>query len=131
MNKQVVIIGAVLVVLGIILGAFGAHGLEKLVDSNALLSYETGVRYQMYHGFALIILGVNADKLLGSSKWIVRLMLAGVILFSISIYFLVLQEPLGVSFKFLGPVTPIGGVVMITGWIALIKNLLTQSDSRL
>ncbi len=126
MNKQVVIGGAILIVLGIILGAFGAHGLEKLVDSDALLSYETGVRYQMYHGFALLILGANADKLLGDSKWVIGLMLIGVALFSLSIYMLVLQKPLDVSLKFLGPITPIGGVVMISAWVLLIKNLLTN-----
>ena len=126
MNKQVVIGGAVLIVLGIILGAFGAHGLEKLVDSDAILTFETGVRYQMYHGFALLILGTNADKLLGDSKWVVRLMLIGVALFSVSLYMLVLQGPLGVSLKFLGPVTPIGGVIMIAAWVVLIKNLLTN-----
>ena len=126
MNKQVVIGGAILIVLGIILGAFGAHGLEGIVDSDALLSFETGVRYQMYHGFALLIIGANADKLLGDSKWIVRLMLIGVALFSISIYMLVLQESLDVSLKFFGPITPIGGLVMIAAWLLLIKNLLTN-----
>jgi len=125
MNKKIVVIGAFLVVIGIILGAFGAHALEKLVDSEKLLSYETGVRYQMYHGFALIILGANADRLLVNSKWVVRLMFTGVLLFSLSIYFLVLQEPLGVTLKFLGPITPIGGMLMISAWVLFIKNLLS------
>lgn len=125
MNKKIVIGGAWLILLGIILGAFGAHGLEKLVDSEAILSFETGVRYQMYHGFALIILGANADKLLVNSKWVIGLMLTGVLLFSLSIYFLVLQKPMGVSLKFLGPITPIGGLLMILGWGVFIKNLLS------
>ena len=125
MNKKIVVSGALLVVVGIILGAFGAHALEKMVEPEKLLSFETGVRYQMYHGFALIVLGANADRLLVNSKWVIRLMLIGVLLFSVSIYLLVLQAPLGVSFKFLGPVTPIGGVLMIVAWVLFIKNLLS------
>jgi len=128
MNKSVVVIGSVLVVLGIILGAFGAHALEKMVDADKLLSFETGVRYQMYHGLALIVLGANADRLLEESRVMVRMMLTGVILFSVSIYFLVLQEPMGVELKFLGPMTPFGGLLMIASWVLFIKNLLSSKE---
>lgn len=126
MNKKIVIGGAVLIVIGIILGALGAHGLKKLVDSQALLTFETGVRYQMYVGFALLILGVNADKLLMNLKWVIRLMVTGMLLFSVSLYFMVLQEPMGISLKFLGPITPIGGGLMIISWGLFIKNLLSS-----
>ncbi|MFT6245487.1 MAG: uncharacterized membrane protein YgdD (TMEM256/DUF423 family) [Salibacteraceae bacterium] len=126
MNKKIVITGAALILIGIVLGAFGAHSLKKVVDASQVLSFETGVRYQMYHGFALIILGANADRLLINSKWVIRLMLIGVAVFSLSIYLLVLQGPMGVSLKFLGPITPIGGLLMILGWGLFIKNLLSQ-----
>jgi uncharacterized membrane protein YgdD (TMEM256/DUF423 family) len=126
MNKKIVVTGAVLILIGIILGAFGAHSLKKVVDASQVLSFETGVRYQMYHGFALIILGANADRLLINSKWVIRLLLIGVTVFSLSIYLLVMQGPMGVSMKFLGPITPIGGLLMILGWGLFIKNLLSQ-----
>ena len=126
MNKKIVVTGAALVLIGIVLGAFGAHSLKKVVDASQVLSFETGVRYQMYHGFALIILGANADRLLINSKWVIRLMLIGVAVFSLSIYLLVMQGPMGVSLKFLGPITPIGGLLMILGWGLFIKNLLSQ-----
>ena len=126
MNKKIVIAGALLILVGIILGAFGAHSLKKVVDASQVLSFETGVRYQIYHGFALIILGANSDRLLVHSKWVIRLMLIGVAVFSLSIYLLVLQGPMGVSMKFLGPITPIGGLLLILAWGIFIKNLLIQ-----
>ncbi|MFT6983740.1 MAG: uncharacterized membrane protein YgdD (TMEM256/DUF423 family) [Crocinitomicaceae bacterium] len=126
MNKKIVITGAALILIGIVLGAFGAHSLKKVVDASQVFSFETGVRYQIYHGFALIILGANADRLLFNSKWVIRIMLIGVAVFSLSIYLLVLQGPMGVSLKFLGPITPIGGLLMILGWGLFIKNLLSQ-----
>ena len=126
MNKKIVVTGAVLILIGIILGAFGAHSLKKVVDSSQVLSFETGVRYQIYHGFALIILGVNADRLLINSKWVIRFILLGVVVFSLSIYLMVMQGPMGLSLKFLGPITPIGGLLMVLGWVIFIKNLLLQ-----
>ncbi|MEJ6600746.1 MAG: DUF423 domain-containing protein [Crocinitomicaceae bacterium] len=126
MNKKIVVTGAVLILIGIILGAFGAHSLKKVVDSSQVLSFETGVRYQIYHGFALIILGVNADRLLINSKWVIRFILLGVAVFSLSIYLMVMQGPMGLSLKFLGPFTPIGGLLMVLGWGLFIKNLLLQ-----
>ncbi|MEJ6755455.1 MAG: DUF423 domain-containing protein [Crocinitomicaceae bacterium] len=126
MNKKIVVTGAVLILIGIILGAFGAHSLKKVVDSSQVLSFETGVRYQIYHGFALIILGVNADRLLINSKWVIRFILLGVAVFSLSIYLMVMQGPMGLSLKFLGPITPIGGLLIVLGWGLFIKNLLLQ-----
>jgi uncharacterized membrane protein YgdD (TMEM256/DUF423 family) len=126
MNKKIVVTGAVLILIGIILGALGTHSLKKVVDASKVLSFETGVRYQIYHGFALIILGANADRLLINSKWVILLMVLGVAVFSLSIYLMVMQGPMGVSLKFLGPVTPIGGLLMILGWGLFIKNLLSQ-----
>ena len=124
MNRGEVIIGAVLILLAVVLGAFGAHGLKEYIDAKSLASYEVGVRYQVYHGLALLIIGFNADKLNFSTKWITRLMFIGVALFSCSIYLLSVQVMFGASLKFLGPVTPIGGVVLIVSWGIFIKNLL-------
>ena len=127
MNNKTVITGAILCVIGIVLGAFGAHALKSLISVDRLQSFETGVRYQMYAGFALLILGINTDRFQFSLKWIVRLLLIGIILFSGSIYGLALQEVFSVSLKFLGPITPLGGLLQIIGWFLLIYQLIKQS----
>lgn len=125
MNRTITATGAIFIVIGIILGAFGAHALKERLDAEQLLSFETGVRYLIYHGIALLILGLSADKILGLT-WPFRLLVTGTILFSGSIFLLAMQGIMGITLKFLGPVTPIGGVLMITGWAILIKNLLLQ-----
>jgi uncharacterized membrane protein YgdD (TMEM256/DUF423 family) len=127
MNNKTVFTGALLCVIGIVLGAFGAHALKSLISVERLQSFETGVRYQMYAGFALLILGLNTDRFQFSLKWIVRLLLIGIILFSGSIYGLALQEVFTVSLKFLGPITPLGGLLQILGWIVLIYHLVKHS----
>ena len=124
MNKKIVLTGAVLIVTAIVLGAFGAHSLEKVLSIEKLDSFETGVRYQMYHGLAFLILGFNYEKLGGITFWFFRLLVTGVLLFSGSIYFLSLQDVMGISLSFLGPITPIGGSLMIIAWIILIILLL-------
>ncbi|MDX2362744.1 MAG: DUF423 domain-containing protein [Crocinitomicaceae bacterium] len=126
MNKKVVITGAVLIMLAVILGAFGAHSLKEVISEKSLASYEVGVRYQIYHGLALLIIGFSSDKLSFDLKWAHRIMLTGVLLFSCSIYLLSIQSLLGVELNFLGPVTPLGGVLIIASWVILIKNLLSQ-----
>lgn len=109
--------------VGIILGALGAHALKEELSASQLMSFETGVRYMIYHGLALLILGLSADKI-SQIAWPYRLMVAGTLIFSCSIFLLAMQDLMGVRLKFLGPVTPIGGVLMISGWLVLIKNLL-------
>ncbi len=124
MNKSIVITGVILIVISILLGAFGAHALKEVLDSNQLTSFETGVRYQMYHGLGLLMLGMGAQKFGFSLRWTFRLMLVGVILFSGSIYLLSMQDVLDVSFRFLGPITPLGGVLLITSWSILLFQLI-------
>ena len=124
MNKSVVIIGVVMMVIAIILGAFGAHGLKEHLTPEKLNTFEVGVRYQIYHGLAFLILGLSADKVQFSLKRPVQFIFAGVLMFSVSIYFLAIQEMLGVSLKFLGPVTPLGGVLMIIGWILFLVKII-------
>jgi uncharacterized membrane protein YgdD (TMEM256/DUF423 family) len=127
MNNKTVFTGALLCVIGIVLGAFGAHELKSLISVERLQSFETGVRYQMYAGFALLILGLNTDRFQFSLKWIVRLLLFGIILFSGSIYGLAMQEVFSVSLKFLGPITPLGGLLQIVGWFLLLYKLVKHS----
>jgi uncharacterized membrane protein YgdD (TMEM256/DUF423 family) len=124
MNKSIVIIGVLMLVIAIILGAFGAHALKEHLTPEKLNTFEVGVRYQIYHGLAFLILGLSADKILFSLKSPIRLIFAGVLLFSCSIYFLAIQEMLDVSLKFLGPVTPLGGVLIISGWILFLVKVI-------
>lgn len=124
MNKQIAIISVLLIVLGIVLGAFGAHGLKEVVTPEKVASYEVGVRYQIYHGLALLVLSLNASKIEGSLKVFLIFILSGVLLFSGSIYLLSLNDVLSPDLSFLGPVTPIGGVLMIMGWGVLLRQFL-------
>lgn len=124
MNKQIAIISVLLIVLGIVLGAFGAHGLKEVVTPEKVASYEVGVRYQIYHGLALLVLSLNASKIEGSLKVFLIFILSGVLLFSGSIYLLALNDVLSPDLSFLGPITPIGGVLMIMGWGVLLRQFL-------
>ena len=124
MNRRIVLAGVILIIVAIILGAFGAHALKEVLTNQRLTSFETGIRYQVYHGLALLMLGFNSNKLLFELKWVTRLIFTGVLLFSVSIYCLAMQDVIGVSLKFLGPVTPLGGVLMIVGWSILARNLI-------
>lgn len=100
MNKSIVIIGIVMLVIAIVLGAFGAHALKEHLTPEKLNTFEVGVRYQVYHGLAFLILGFSADKFQFSLKLPTRLIFVGVLMFSGSIYFLAIQEMLDVSLKF-------------------------------
>ncbi|WP_294216706.1 DUF423 domain-containing protein [uncultured Chryseobacterium sp.] len=120
MKTLTLVFGAVYGMLSVILGAFGAHALKKILSVERLESFETGVRYQMYAAFFLLIVGYILKFETTSEKWISILMIVGTILFSFSIYFLSLQDYLGTNLKFLGPITPLGGLMMILSWAMLI-----------
>ncbi|MDO5636068.1 MAG: DUF423 domain-containing protein [Myroides sp.] len=116
MTKKLVTLAAFFGLVAIILGAFGAHGLKKVLTAEQLVSFETGVRYQMYHALFLLLisqLNVLADK---HKRTIGILTTIGVFLFSGSIFLLSTQELSGIDFKFLGPITPVGGVFLILSW---------------
>lgn len=124
MNRSYLIIGAFAIFFAIILGAFGAHALKEVLSPHRLVSFETGVRYQMYHGIAFLIFAVINEKVSFSLKWVGNLILVGMVLFSGSIYGLALQEVLNIKLSFLGPITPIGGLFMIIGWFVFIVQLI-------
>lgn len=106
--------------VSVILGAFGAHAFKKLLSVEKLTSFETGVKYQMYHALALLILGFSLSFSSGLERWAGWGMIIGTFLFSVSIYFLAFSEYWNVNLKFLGPVTPLGGTFMIIGWACLL-----------
>ncbi|MBW8358278.1 MAG: DUF423 domain-containing protein [Weeksellaceae bacterium] len=120
MKTFTLVIGGVYGLLSVILGAFGAHALKKVLSVDKLQSFETGVRYQMYSALFLLIVGYILKFESPSEKWISILMIAGTFIFSFSIYLLSFSDVSGVNFKFLGPVTPVGGLLMIISWAMLI-----------
>lgn len=125
LSKNIVVTAAILAGVTIAIGAFGAHGLKQLVSADALATFETGVRYQMYHVLALLVVGFATLVPVKTKKWVFRFFLFGMLLFSGSIYLLALKEQLPFSVSFLGPVTPVGGLLFILGWIRLGYGLLT------
>lgn len=126
MNRTILLVGTAMGMLAIVLGAFAAHGLEKLVDAQAIDTFETGVKYQMYHALFLLFLGIWDGLPSKPKKIVFTLVLLGVVLFSFSIYLLALNSLTSFDFKIIGFLTPIGGVLMIMGWIYLGYHILTQ-----
>ncbi|QIE59509.1 DUF423 domain-containing protein [Rasiella rasia] len=125
LSKNIVVTSAVLAAVTIAIGAFGAHGLKQLVTADALATFETGVRYQMCHVLALLLVGFAEKVPPTTKKWVFRFFCFGILLFSGSIYMLALKEQLPFSVSFLGPVTPVGGFLFILGWVRLAYGLLT------
>jgi len=124
MNKTILVTGAMAGLLAVLLGAFGAHGLEKLVDAKQISSFATGVRYQMYHALLLLIIGsVNFISEVAKRKMF-YFFLGGILLFSGSIYLLVMDEVFSMDFSAIGFITPLGGLLLIIGWIFLLISLL-------
>lgn len=124
MQNVVIITAALFGGLAIILGAFGAHAFKKILSAEKLESFEVGVRYQMYAALTLLILGFNFSFDLHSERVAFYLITLGTLLFSVSIYFLSFAEYWKKNLKFLGPITPLGGLLMIAGWVAIIIRFL-------
>ncbi|HAE66177.1 MULTISPECIES: DUF423 domain-containing protein [Sphingobacterium] len=124
MQNVVIITAALFGGFAIILGAFGAHAFKKILSAEKLESFEVGVRYQMYAALTLLILGFNFRFELQSERVAFYLITLGTILFSVSIYFLSFAEYWKKNLKFLGPITPLGGLLMIAGWVAVIVRFL-------
>lgn len=120
MKNIVSIFGALYGLTSVILGAFGAHAFKKLISAEKLMSFETGVKYQMYHALALLILGFSLSFTTSLEKCAGWGIIIGTFLFSVSIYFLSFSEYWNVNLKILGPVTPLGGLLMIMGWACLL-----------
>ncbi|WP_396601859.1 DUF423 domain-containing protein [Algibacter sp. R77976] len=121
MTQQIIIAtGAFFGMLSVILGAFGAHALKKILSTDQLHSFEVGVKYQMYHAIVLLALGFNANNITSAIYWCFTV---GIILFSFSIYGLVLSDAKGKKLRFLGPITPIGGLLLVSGWFLLLISV--------
>ena len=126
MRRSFLIVGVLLAGLAVVFGAFGAHGLKKLVDEQAIEVFKTGVQYQFYHSLALILTAILSEKLKGREIRLAgNLFIAGIILFSGSLYAITAFKALQSDVPgFIGPVTPLGGLLFITGWIFLLTAVI-------
>jgi uncharacterized membrane protein YgdD (TMEM256/DUF423 family) len=126
MNKKILLTGALFGIFGIILGAFAAHGLEKLVNEEAVASFETGVRYQMYHAFLLLVLG-STSFLSNSYKSVVYyLTVIGILFFSGSIYGLATNSLSSFDFTSIALITPFGGLLFILAWVLMFIGIIKK-----
>lgn len=126
MDKKIISTGAIFGMIAIILGAFGAHALKKVLTLEQLSTFETGVKYQMYHALFLLFVGLAgiSQKV---KKAIYLLVVFGIIFFSGSIYLLATNGHfLSFDFKVIGFITPIGGFLLISAWAVLFINLLKK-----
>lgn len=127
MNRNLKIFGAIFGMTAVIIGAFGAHGLEGKIDVESLKSFETGVKYQMYHALLLLVLGFSLNPNTKFIKAIFYLFVSGILFFSVSIYFLATNELTPFfDFKTIGFITPIGGTLLIIGWILTFINFIKE-----
>ncbi|WP_275315767.1 DUF423 domain-containing protein [Tenacibaculum bernardetii] len=121
MQQIVLISGALFGGLAVIFGAFSAHALKKILSEDQLKSFETGVKYQMYHAIVLLFIGSSFSIPNQLMAWS---FIIGIVLFSFSIYGLVLSDAKGKKMKFLGPITPLGGLLLVAGWIMLLLEFI-------
>ena len=126
MDKKLISTGAIFGMLAIIFGAFGAHALKKVLSMEQLTTFETGVRYQMYHALFLLFIGLIPSLSEKTKKIIYNLIFLGVIFFSGSIYLLATNDLMAFDFKVIGFVTPIGGLLLILGWAVLLYHFLKK-----
>jgi uncharacterized membrane protein YgdD (TMEM256/DUF423 family) len=124
MNKKFIAIGACIGAVSVILGAFGAHALKAVLSPEHLITFETGVRYQFYHAFALLATGILYKEFPNKFlQWAGNFFITGIILFSGSLYLLTTMPEM----KWAGPVTPLGGLCFITGWILLAAGCMKKN----
>jgi uncharacterized membrane protein YgdD (TMEM256/DUF423 family) len=126
--KMFLILGTLLAGLAVALGAFGAHGLKKLVDADTVSIYQTGVQYQMYHALALLAVGILAQRMESSLlNYAGFFFVGGIVCFSGSLYLLSSFRAMNKAVPaFVYPITPLGGLLFIVGWVLLLFALLKK-----
>lgn len=127
MERKIISTAAILGMIAIILGAFGAHALKKVLTVEELSTFETGVKYQMYHALFLLFVGLSSLTA-ETKKRITALIVLGVALFSGSIYILATKNISGIDIKAFGIVTPIGGLLLIVGWFWLFLTFIKKKS---
>ena len=128
MNKIILFTACVLGMLSVILGAYAAHGLEKIIDTESVETFKTGVQYQMYHALFLLLLGMMDKVSIKTKKLVFVLVIIGLLFFSGSIYGLSTNELSSFDFKAIGFITPIGGLLLISSWLILGISILIKEQ---
>ena len=128
MEKKIFLVASILGLIAVVLGAFAAHGLRDALNTTNLESFQTGVRYQMYHAFFLFVVGLMPQLQSQQKKRLFWFVLLGVLLFSGSIYLLATNALTPIDFAFLGPVTPLGGLLLICAWGVLAFYLIKRKN---
>ena len=124
-SKKIIIVASILAAIAIALGAFGAHGLKEVLSTDQLGNFQTGVRYQFYHVFALLFTALLSAYLPNTDfRWVTRFFLIGIACFSGSLYLLSTASIHSIPVGILGPITPLGGLMFILGWVALVVKLV-------
>ena len=123
MERKILSVASLLGMIAIVLGAFGAHALKKVLSIEQLNTFETGVKYQMYHALFLLFVGTTSVLSDKAKKAILNLVIVGVLFFSGSIYLLATNDLTSFDFKVIGFVTPIGGLLLISSWIWLFVEV--------
>ena len=126
MDKKIILTALFFGFISIVLGAFGAHALKKVLSADQLSSFEVGVRYMMYHALFLLFVGTTQMLLPEQKNIVYYLTLLGTLFFSVSIFLLSTSNVIGVNFKFLGPITPIGGLLLIASWSMVFYYIVTK-----
>ncbi|HPE76754.1 MAG TPA: DUF423 domain-containing protein [Draconibacterium sp.] len=115
MSKQILMAASILLALAVAIGAFGAHGLKARLSAEMIMIYKTGVEYHFYHALGLLLIGVlSVSYPSGLLNWSAILLVTGIFLFSGSLYVLAIS-----GMKWLGAITPLGGLSFIAGWVLL------------
>jgi len=129
MNKTYLITASLLGALAVALGAFGAHGLKRIVDAESVATFQTGVQYQVYHTFALLAAAILYERFPNKwIKWAGTCFIIGIVLFSGSLYLLTLLKAADqVGLRGVGIITPIGGMFFIAGWLFLFAGFMKGS----
>jgi uncharacterized membrane protein YgdD (TMEM256/DUF423 family) len=131
MAKKIILVATFLLCIAVILGALGAHSLESRISPHKLESFKTAVTYQFYHGFAMILAAILMEVFKKPGLKIVAILFAiGILLFSGSIYVLSTVEISGINAKPFGPITPIGGLFFIAGWIVAFIQFLKKPGTQ-
>ena len=117
MDRKIFLLASFTGGVGVVIGAFAAHGFKPLLSISAFESFNTAIRYQMYHAFLLFFIGITKHIKPKQKSILYKLILTGIILFSGSIYLLSTNDLTTFNFKVLGPITPIGGLFLIASWV--------------
>ncbi len=126
MEKKILLLALAFGFISIVLGAFGAHALKKVMQPEQLQSFEVGVRYMMYHAIFLLFIGTTSYLTPEQKNIVFYLAFFGTLFFSVSIFLLTTSSVSGLNLKFLGPITPVGGLLLIASWGMTFFYILTK-----